>query len=121
MSHIISFLTDDENPIITGCNDVTITVAPGNTTVPAYWNPPTATDNSGDVNVTGSATPGDEFPVGTSSIAYLAVDASNNQATCAVNIIVRGKTYFDFVFVSYKRQFTESTCNNVMKLFTSAM
>ena len=75
----------------------------------------------GDVNVTGSATPGDEFPVGTSSIAYLAVDASNNQATCAVNIIVRGKTHFDFVFVSYKRQFTESTCNNVMKLFTSAM
>ena len=83
--------TDNEDPIITGCNDVTVTAQPGNTTTRAYWTPPTATDNSGQVTVVGNANPGDEFAVGTTSIGYLATDGSNNQAMCAVNVIVRGK------------------------------
>ncbi|XP_072032242.1 hyalin-like isoform X2 [Amphiura filiformis] len=84
---------DSEDPTISGCDDVTVTADPGQTTVRAYWTPPTATDNSGEVTVTGNASPGDEFSIGTTSIGYLAVDGFNNQAMCAVNIIVRELGY----------------------------
>ena len=61
-----------------------------NTTV--SWTPPTASDNSGEVvTLTSDYSPGDTFPIGTTTVTYTAMDVYGNMATCTFNVVVTGK------------------------------
>ncbi|XP_038074950.1 hyalin-like isoform X7 [Patiria miniata] len=71
--HII----DNEVPIfLSSPGDITISLKGG-----AYWNPPTASDNSGNYTISGSHSPGDTFSLGATTVIYTATDASGNTAT----------------------------------------
>ena len=53
------------------------------------WTEPTATDNSGDVNIRQSHHPSEMFPVNeTTGVAYIFEDPSGNAATCHFFITV---------------------------------
>ncbi len=52
------------------------------------WTPPTATDNCGTANVTGTHTSGSTFPLGTTTVTYTATDGSGNTATCSFTVTV---------------------------------
>ena len=54
------------------------------------WTPPTATDNSGMVNLTSDFWPGEWFFIGTIKVTYTATDASGNTAVCCFSVTVLG-------------------------------
>ncbi|HEY0655634.1 MAG TPA: HYR domain-containing protein [Chryseosolibacter sp.] len=87
-------VNDVSNPIITGCPS-TITVnadaAAGSCGANVTWTPPTVADNCV-VNMTGTKTPGQFFPVGTTPVTYTATDASGRTATCTFNVVVNDVT-----------------------------
>ena len=56
------------------------------------WTPPSATDNSGMVNLTSTHNPGALFDIGTSTVIYTSTDSSSNTVTCTFNVIITGKT-----------------------------
>ena len=58
------------------------------------WTPPTASDNSGEaVTLTSDYSPGDTFPIGTTTVTYTATDTYGNTATSIIIVIVTGKYY----------------------------
>ncbi|XP_071506901.1 hyalin-like [Diadema antillarum] len=85
---------DLEPPFISPCpDDQTLYVANAISDVRALWSTPGATDNSGRVTITrpsGRAS-GSRFPVGTSTILYVAEDPSGNFAVCSFVIFVEVK------------------------------
>lgn len=52
------------------------------------WVPPTPTDNCGSATATGTANPGDNFPVGTTTVTYTATDQAGNTSTCSFDVTV---------------------------------
>ncbi len=55
--------------------------------VPVNWNEPTAVDNSGgQPTVTSTHQPGQNFPLGPTSVTYTFTDSSGNQAMCSFTI-----------------------------------
>ena len=82
---------DSQPPIISGCPlDITEN-SDSRTTVNITWTQPTATDNSEAVTLTSDYSPGDRFPIGTTTVTYTATDASGNNETCLFNVTVVGK------------------------------
>ncbi|XP_030830199.1 uncharacterized protein LOC588928 isoform X14 [Strongylocentrotus purpuratus] len=83
-------ITDSTAPTFTNCNTTTITQSTdansANATV--IWSEPTASDNSAQVTVTSTYSPGDSIPVGNNAVEYLAVDSSGNNATCTFFVII---------------------------------
>ncbi|RBP32232.1 HYR domain-containing protein, partial [Oceanihabitans sediminis] len=79
---------DNENPVITCPSDITIDSDPGNCDAIVTWTAPTATDNCAGFTVTSSHNPGDTFPLGTTTVTYTIIDASNNATNCSFNITV---------------------------------
>ena len=76
-------------PSMTACPS-NITIAGGaGCNATATWTPPTATDNCG-ATVTGTHTPGQTFPAGTTTVVYIATDASGNSVTCSFTVTVTG-------------------------------
>ncbi|MFW5756682.1 MAG: HYR domain-containing protein, partial [Tangfeifania sp.] len=61
--------------------DITVEAAPGNCSATVYWMEPAATDNCTPgrlISKEATAQPGDEFPVGTTRVEYIAYDAMGN-------------------------------------------
>ena len=57
------------------------------------WTPPNASDNSGEaVTLTSDYSPGDAFPIGTTTVTYTATDAYGNTGTYTFNVVVTGIT-----------------------------
>lgn len=52
------------------------------------WTPPTATDNCVDPTVVGSASPGDFFGVGLTTVTYTATDGAGNTDDCSFDILI---------------------------------
>jgi HYR domain/Secretion system C-terminal sorting domain/Domain of unknown function DUF11 len=76
-------------PTLSAC-PVSQTLATIGTSATATWVAPTATDNcAGSVNVTASATSGQAFAVGATTIIYTARDVAQNSATCSFVITVQ--------------------------------
>jgi len=84
-------ITDDENPvisnlpipaIITQSNDL------GDCSAVVTWSAPTVSDNCPNPTLTSTHSPGDTFPVGTTSVTYTATDASSNTAEATFIVIV---------------------------------
>ena len=71
--------------------DVTQNTDSGVSNAVVTWTEPTADDNSGDVTLTSSHSPGDIFAIGITSVTYTAVDSSSNTVTDTFTITVNGK------------------------------
>ena len=81
-------IVDEINPVIENCPDnISATITSG-TTVEVSWTAPTASDNSGTVDLTSNYNPGDQFGVGTWTVVYTATDEAGNEATCSFEISV---------------------------------
>jgi len=82
-------ITDGVNATLECPDDVMTTTTPGNCTAVATWDVPTFGDNCPGGGVTGSThNPGDEFPIGITTVTYTAVDAQGNTVTCSFDVIV---------------------------------
>ncbi len=96
ISLICSFtvaVTDNEIPVISGCPvNITQSNDAGLCSAVVTWIEPTATDNctpSASLVWTKSHTPGSTFPVGTTTIVYIAQDAANNiSLICSFTVTV---------------------------------
>ncbi len=82
---------DNQNPSIINCPaNISLSTDPGICTAIATWTPPTVNDNCTSGNtILGTHTPGDVFPVGTTTVSYSANDAAGNGAlNCNFNVTV---------------------------------
>ena len=73
---------DITNPVISNCP---VSFSSCN---PVTWTPPTATDNCGTATVSGSHTPGTNFPAGTTTVTYTADDGNGNTVQCSFDVTV---------------------------------
>jgi HYR domain/Secretion system C-terminal sorting domain/Domain of unknown function DUF11 len=79
---------DVTRPVLTAC-PANINLTTVGTSAVATWTAPTATDNCpGSVTVTGSATSGQTFAEGVTTVIYTARDAANNTTACAFTVRV---------------------------------
>ena len=91
-----SFLIqDNENPVISGCpkarsGNTDSGLATGNVT----WTEPTATDNSGTQTLTSDYSPGQPFPIGTTTVTYNSTDAAGNIGNCTFDVVVTGASFY---------------------------
>jgi gliding motility-associated-like protein len=80
---------DNQAPVISGCPpSITVTNDPGDCGAIVSWAAPTVTDNCGVLTYTNSHVPGSFFPIGTTSVTYIATDAAGFVTVCQFNIIV---------------------------------
>lgn len=80
-------VTDVQVPVIQNCpNDTIINSALGLCGSNVFWTVPTVFDNCPNSTLVGSATPGDYFPIGTTTITYIATDSDNHTDTCSFTI-----------------------------------
>ncbi|XP_038069618.1 uncharacterized protein LOC119738747 isoform X6 [Patiria miniata] len=81
---------DGTTPTLLSCpSDITITILAGTAPVQVDFVAPTATDNSGNVQlVSNTFNPGDNFPVGNSVVTYRFEDAAQNFAVCTFTVTV---------------------------------
>lgn len=85
---------DTTAPTFTYCPpDITAYTSEGSSGTSVTWNEPVATDNSDTVFYSRSHIPGDQYPVGPTTITYYARDLSGNQATCTFTVTVLGNAY----------------------------
>ena len=85
--NVCLFFTDSEIPVIfdTPPSQNVSTEA----TAIVSWTPPTASDNSGEaVTLISDYSPGDTFPIGTTTVTYTATDAYGNTATSSFDVVV---------------------------------
>lgn len=79
---------DNEDPTITGVPaNITVTANQNDCTPSVNWTPPTGDDNCS-VTLTSNYNSGDDFPIGTTTVTYTAVDGSGNTATASFNVTV---------------------------------
>ena len=83
-------LSDSESPIIADCPaDISI-VLDGDCEAVAVWAAPTASDDCGLESVTSAFTSGQSFPLGTTTVEYIATDYCGNTASCTFDVTVSG-------------------------------
>ena len=81
-------VSDEELPAITCPADVVATANPNTCTVAVSWAPPVPTDNCPDPVLTSTHNPGDQFPVGTTTVTYTVTDCGGNVVTCSFDVTV---------------------------------
>ena len=85
---------DTSAPVFTYCpEDIVAFAAEGTTSTSVSWSEPTAVDNSGSVFYGKTHTSGDQFPLGSTTVVYLARDPSTNTASCTFTVAVTGMWY----------------------------
>ncbi|XP_072023138.1 hyalin-like [Amphiura filiformis] len=81
---------DIEAPVITSCpTDQEIETDPGKATAMFVYTNPTATDNSGEVNVECYPLSGSEFIIGQTTVTCVARDNSENNKTCDFQVLIK--------------------------------
>jgi gliding motility-associated-like protein len=70
------------------CVDEIIVQPGGNCAAVVSWTEPTLINNCGAISINRTHSPGDEFPVGSTTVTYTARDESLNEVTCSFNVIV---------------------------------
>lgn len=82
-------VNDVGTPTFTNCPSNIVTNNTINTCgANVSWTPPTASGGCASLTVTSTANPGDNFPVGTTTVTYTADDGAGNTATCSFNITI---------------------------------
>ena len=91
--HFFFIFTDAEVPVISGTlSNQTVNTDASLPNATVSWTPPTASDNSGEaVTLTSDYSPGDTFPIGTTTVIYTATDAYGNNSTSTIIVVVTGK------------------------------
>ncbi|MCB0755839.1 MAG: HYR domain-containing protein, partial [Flavobacteriales bacterium] len=80
---------DTISPVIIGCPTDTLIVPDSSDCSPqVFWTEPTADDNC-TVTLTSDFIPGDNFPVGTTTVTYTATDQSNNSVSCSFDVTIQ--------------------------------
>lgn len=80
---------DEISPVVTGCpQDILISTSSEGCTAEVDWIPPFAEDNCGSVSVTSNYIPGDEFPLGVTTVTYEFMDECGNISQCDFSIAV---------------------------------
>ncbi|KMP10521.1 hypothetical protein UZ36_07335 [Candidatus Nitromaritima sp. SCGC AAA799-C22] len=81
---------DTTPPVITAPADMTVSTDAGQPYATVSFATATATDNSGSVSVsqTGGPAPGSQFPIGTTTITWTAMDPAGNLATASMTVTV---------------------------------
>ncbi|XP_022109740.1 uncharacterized protein LOC110989561 isoform X3 [Acanthaster planci] len=88
-------IRDCEDPVFTDCPSGFVEPGDsGGSSTSVQWTEPTATDNSGQVDVNRTHIPGSIFTVDTSPVfvQYTAVDRSGNSNTCTFTVVVTDNT-----------------------------
>ena len=81
-------IIDTEQPVIHDCpSNIDANTDINEPYATVSWVVPTETDNVG-ATLSDSAEPGSEFPIGTTTVVYVAADAAGNTATCQFTITV---------------------------------
>ncbi|MGB1204456.1 MAG: HYR domain-containing protein [Chitinophagales bacterium] len=81
-------VTDNNAPIFNNCpNNITINTLQNACSAVATWNEPTATDCS-DFEITSNFNAGDNFPLGTTTVVYTAIDLEGNENICSFEVAV---------------------------------
>lgn len=83
-----SCAVDNVAPVITGCPANITVAATSGSGATATWTAPTATDNCGLSSFVSSYQPGANFPVGTTTVVYTAIDVKGNSSNCSFNVNV---------------------------------
>lgn len=82
-------VTDITDPVISGCPaNINTTADTSYCGANVTWTEPTASDNCPGVVLSSTHNPGDNFPVGTTTVTYTATDASSNTDICTFDVIV---------------------------------
>ncbi|XP_022082334.1 uncharacterized protein LOC110974776 isoform X2 [Acanthaster planci] len=94
---ISTTVVDNTPPVISNCpSNRAVTAAVGATSAAVSWVEPTATDNSGaTVNRVSTASPGDTFNLGSTTVTYTFTDISGNDAVCSFVVTVNPGTVTD--------------------------
>jgi spore coat protein A, manganese oxidase len=85
--------TDVTPPILSAC-PTNINLTTTGTTALASWTAPTATDNCSTPSVSFTTSPttgltnGSTFPIGATTVSYMAMDAKGNMSTCSFTVTV---------------------------------
>ena len=83
---------DTLSPVIIACPLDSVIVPDSSDCSPqVFWTEPTAADNC-TPTLTSDFVPGDNFPVGTTTVTYTAIDESNNSTTCSFDITIEPST-----------------------------
>ena len=84
---------DTIKPTFSNCpTNISATLPGPGCSMPISWTPPTVTDNCGEVVVTSTYSPNDNFTRGITTVQYTATDNYGNTATCAFNVTVTGNS-----------------------------
>ncbi|MCF8459885.1 MAG: HYR domain-containing protein [Flavobacteriales bacterium] len=79
---------DTISPVIIACPMDTVIVPDSSDCSPqVFWTEPTAADNC-TPTLTSNFVPGDNFPVGTTTVTYTATDESNNSVSCSFDVTI---------------------------------
>jgi gliding motility-associated-like protein len=85
-------VTDTQVPVFAGCPiDIVVFNEDSICGENVNWAPPVVIDNCQNVTVVASHNPGDLFPIGTTTVTYIATDAGGNSDTCSFNVTVLDK------------------------------
>ncbi|XP_072017507.1 hyalin-like [Amphiura filiformis] len=88
---------DCTDPEIASCpEDLEMETDPGKATAMVVYQTPTATDNSGKVSVMCHPPPGSEVIIGQTSVTCVALDSSENRATCHFQVEIHDKESPEF-------------------------
>ncbi|XP_038052340.1 uncharacterized protein LOC119725047 [Patiria miniata] len=87
---VFSFtVEDDEDPVFLSSPDnISISTDPGSAMGTATWDVPMVSDNSGDVTVTSTHQPGEQFNLGATTVIYTVNDTAGNEATVQFVVFV---------------------------------
>jgi hypothetical protein len=94
---LVSFtvtVLDKQPPVIAGLpTDIIADTDAGKATATVRWVEPTATDNSGTATITRTTglASGSAFPIGVTTVTYVATDPSGNQTTRSFTVTVRDR------------------------------
>ena len=87
--------TETINPYISGTPEhIDQSTDSNSPTAKVTWTPPTASDNSGVVELSTNHDTGSTFPIGSTTVTYTATDPSLNQVTSSFIITITGKLLF---------------------------
>jgi hypothetical protein len=82
-------VVDTTPPVITGCpGDITVDKDPEVCGANVDWTEPTAEDDCCLASFTSTHSPGDFFPLGTTTVTYTATDCSNLKSECSFTVTV---------------------------------
>ncbi|MBI1287931.1 MAG: HYR domain-containing protein, partial [Flavobacteriales bacterium] len=81
-------VSDNSDPTLIGCpSDINITANSNDCSPSVTWTEPTADDNCS-ATVSSNYSPGDNFPVGTTTVTYTATDPSGNSVSCSFDVTI---------------------------------